>query len=183
MKKLIIILFAIIISCKNEEVEIDITEKSEFSFNLNGVDCSDSFKSKWFEFMKNSNQDRSCKNNYGLSMNILSKRSSYFRQSINIMDLPFKVGAFKPIQLLTGQVCDSDNFRSFIYEIDDDVILAEYRIDETVSDNIVMITKIDSVNKFVEGNFNLKFKKKAGWEEFVDVLEFKNGYFKAYYKF
>lgn len=181
MKKIILFLNIVVFSCSKNEVD---TYRPGSLFAIkNGVNWIESknYKISFGEGSVLSNE-RCSENIHTLSITKFNEFQER-RESLYITNIPLEIVQKKILNGLDIK-CGSSNVGANYYLLgsDGDAIEGVYLITES-ENNIIKITQIDKKNKFIEGEFELSFKKVEGPQNASNVIEFKNGYFKAYYNF
>lgn len=181
MKKIILFLNIVVFSCSKNEVD---TYRPGSLFAIkNGVNWIESknYKISFGEGSVLSNE-RCSENIHTLSITKFNEFQER-RESLYITNIPLEIVQKKILNGLDIK-CGSSNVGANYYLLgsDGDAIEGVYLITES-ENNIIKITQINKKNKFIEGEFELSFKKVEGPQNASNVIEFKNGYFKAYYNF
>jgi hypothetical protein len=181
MKKIILFLNIVVFSCSKNEV--DTYRPGSVSAVKNGVNWIESknYKISFGEGSVLSNE-RCSEKIHTLSVTKFNEFQER-RESLYITNIPLEIMQKKILNGLDIK-CGSSNVGANYYLLgsDGDAIEGVYLITES-ENNLIKITQIDKKNKFIEGEFELSFKKVEGPQNASNVIEFKNGYFKAYYDF
>ena len=107
-----------------------------------------------------------------------TKKDLYRREALSFNNIPKKIGCY---ELSTWNISNLDVPNASYYACDDDVVEARYNLDESLTKNYLEVTKIDTINNYIEGKFMATFLKnpKNKIKFYQDTLRFANASFWA----
>ncbi len=114
------------------------------------------------------------KNFIGMSFNTYSIEG-YLRESFGFDEIPFDSIGVRRIKRGPSRYYDGACGSSYArLESDGDLLTAFYDLDESASDNIIEITRIDVNSRIVEGNFSATFLLEGYNPYYPKVARFEN---------
>ena len=107
-----------------------------------------------------------------------TKKDLYRREVLSFRNIPKKIGCY---ELSTWNISNLDVPNASYYACDDDQIEARYNLDEFRAKNYLEVTKIDTINNYIEGKFMATLLKdpKNKIKFYQDTLRFANASFWA----
>ena len=107
-----------------------------------------------------------------------NKKDFIMKEFLAFNNIPKKIGCYK---LSNWNIQNLSVLNVSYYACDDDVVEARYNLDESLTKNYLEVTKIDTINNYIEGKFMATLLKnpKNKIKFYQDTLRFANASFWA----